>query len=163
VVFVGMKKRLPPPETEDGGAKKIVKIAPAKVKIPLAAQSDEEARAGGADDASVDNLFRRGLARGEEWLQGQSSGSHTVQLMALSAGQAEENLKNRLRQEEYRRIADQLYIVKGNTSTVYVYYGEYADVDTARQARNTLPVFLRKHAPYTVSVEEATAKAVSGP
>lgn len=163
VVFVGMKKRLPPPETDEGSAKKIAKIAPVKVKIPITAAGDDQTAAAASDDTSVDKLFDRSLARGKRWLQGQNSGSHTLQLMALTAEQAEENLKNRFGQQEYRRIADQLYIVKGNTSTVYVYYGEYEDMDSARQARNTLPLFLRKHDPYAVSVEEATAKAVSEP
>lgn len=161
VVFVGMKKRLPPPQVDEGSAKKIVKIAPVKVKNPIASMSDGEEAAAPLNDGTVDELFNRSLARGQRWLQGRNSGSHTVQLMALTAEQAEDNLKNRFRQQEYRRIADRLYIVKGNTSTVYVYYGEYEDPDTARQARNSLPVFLRKHNPYAVSVEEAIAKAVA--
>ncbi len=83
--------------------------------------------------------------------------------MVLTAEQAEENLKRRLQQEEYREVADRLHIVKGNSSRVYVFFGEYPDMDAARQARNTLPEFLRKHAPYAVSIEEAIEKAVAEP
>ncbi|HKJ65344.1 MAG TPA: AAA family ATPase [Desulfopila sp.] len=161
VVFVGMKKRLPPQQADEGSTKKIVKIAPVKVKNQIAATSDGEEAAAPLNDGTVDELFKSSLARGQLWLQSQNKGSHTVQLMALTAEQAEDNLKNRFRQQEYRRIADRLYIVKGNSSTVYVYYGEYEDLDTARQARNSLPVFLRKDNPYAVSVEEAIAKAVT--
>ncbi|MBM9605490.1 AAA family ATPase [Desulfopila inferna] len=162
VVFAGMKKRLPPPRADIGGAKEIVKIAPAKIKIAVAPENLEKEAVPSEKNISAVRLFEMREAAGGKWLSGQARGSHTVQLMALTAEHAEDNLKGRFEQQEYREIADNIFIIKGNASTVYVYYGEYPDLDSARQARNSLPVFLHKHDPYAVSVEGAIAKAVSG-
>ncbi len=162
VVFAGMKKRLPPPRADIGGAKEIVKIAPAKIKIAVAPENLVKEPVSSEQNISAVSLFEMREAAGGKWLTGQARGSHTVQLMALTAEHAEDNLRGRFEQQEYREIADNIFIVKGNASTVYVYYGEYPDLDSARQARNSLPVFLHKHDPYAVSVEGAIAKAVSG-
>lgn len=161
VVFVGMKKQLPPPETGNTGGKKIIRISPAKVKRAIAEAEPDRVAEKKVDTRSVEKLFAERLAAGERWLAGENGGRYTIQLMVLTADQAENNLKKRFAQEEYRRIADKLFIVKGNISTVFVYYGIYQDMDSARQARNRLPVFLRKHDPYAVSVDGAVAKAAS--
>jgi septal ring-binding cell division protein DamX/type II secretory pathway predicted ATPase ExeA len=161
VVFVGMKKRLPQQEADREGTKKIVKIAPVKVKAAVGRDSVEDQTAVLEKTDAAVQLFKQREAAGAKWLSGEMGGSHTIQLMALTAEQAEDNLRRRFEQEMYRHIADNLYIVKGTASTVFVYYGEYPDMDSARQARNTLPVFLRKHDPYAVSLKDAIEKAAS--
>ena len=112
----------------------------------------------GEDDSTV--LFRERLAAGARWLVGAGE-KYTVQLMVLTSENAEQNLVNMLKKKEYRDIADQLYVLRriGAISTVMVFYGEYPTLTAARNARNNLPVFLRKHHPYAISVHGAVTKA----
>ena len=93
------------------------------------------------------DLYQKRLAAGSGWYENKDNNLHTVQLMVLTADQAEANLKRRFADQAYRDIADDLYIIKDNGSKVFVYYGQYPDLDAARQARNTMPIFLRKHNP----------------
>ena len=105
-------------------------------------------------------LFRERLAAGARWLVG-GGARYTVQLMVLTSENAEQNLVNMLKTKEYKDIADQLFVLRrtGSISTVMVFYGEYPTLIAARNARNNLPVFLRKHHPYAISVHGAVTKA----
>jgi type II secretory pathway predicted ATPase ExeA len=159
VILAEIKKRLPPPvTTEVDGAKKIVRIAPAQVKTAVL-EANPERNSSIRQNSVAYNLFQQRAAAGSGWLTDQSEGAgYTIQLMVLTAERAEESLKRRLEQREYHEIADQLYILRENPATVFVFFGEYKDRDSAQQARNALPPFLRKHEPYVVSVQDAIAK-----
>ncbi len=114
-------------------------------------------------DKEVDALFLKRIAAGARWLVGGGSGKYTIQLMVLTSDQAEESLKKMLRTAEYQKVADQLYVLRrtGPDPTVMVFYGEYSNLAAARNSRNNLPVFLRKHHPYAISVFGAVEKATA--
>ncbi len=44
---------------------------------------------------------------------------------------------------------------------VLVFYGMYPSMAEARNARNNMPIFLRKHHPYAISVRGAVEKAIA--
>ncbi len=158
IILAGVKKHKSPRKKIKTSAKKIIKIAPVTVTLPPLETRNYHEK--GEDTKTFDQLYQQRLSATSNWIAGNSNEKHTVQLMVLTSEQAEENLRKRFEQEEYRDISDQLYIIKNNAeSSVYVYYGEYPDPDSARKARNTLPVFLRKHSPYAISVENAVKKA----
>ncbi len=160
VILAEIKKRLPPPvTTEMDGAKKIVRIAPAKVKTAVMPASSQQDSDTSRQNSVAHNLFQERAAAGAGWLADQNKeAGYTIQLMVLTAERAEESLKRRLEQREYHEIADQLYILRENPASIFVFYGAYQDRESARQARNTLPLFLRQHEPYVVSVQDAIAK-----
>lgn len=160
ITLSGKNKRKPLVQTTEAEGKKLVKIAPAKIEVPLT--SAAEGNLEQEDTKIFSELYQQRVTAADQWLSGEKNNLYTVQLMKLTSEQAEENLKQRLEQEEYRNIADRLYIIKNSgASSVFVYYGEFADHDSARKVRNTLPIFLRKHNPYTISVENAVKKATS--
>ena len=126
----------------------------------------EEAPEGTLSDLSdkeVNALFLRRIAAGARWLVGGGNGKYTIQLMVLTSAQAEKSLKQMLRTVEYQSVVDQLYVLRrtGPDPTVMVFYGEYPNLAAARNGRNNLPVFLRKHNPYAISVFGAVEKATS--
>ena len=114
-------------------------------------------------DKDVDALFLKRIAAGARWLVGGGGGKYTIQLMVLTSDQAEESLKKMLRTAQYQSVANQLYVLRrtGPDPTVMVFYGEYPSLATARNGRNNLPVFLRKHHPYAISVFGAVEKATA--
>ena len=63
-------------------------------------------------------------------------------------------------QDDFYQIRDQLYLFrkKTNPPTVFVYHGLYESLDAAREARNNMPVFLRKQHPYPLAVNDALKK-----
>lgn len=158
VIFAEMKKRMPPGIAETEGAKRITRIAPVKLKV--VGDADEQEPGGNSNAEDIDLLQLR-MDAGASWLDKEDSGLHTIQLMVLTADQAQENLRKRFEEQNYQDIADELFIIKNADSEVYVYFGEYPDIDTARQARNTLPLFLREYDPYALPVKEAVNKARS--
>jgi type II secretory pathway predicted ATPase ExeA len=107
-----------------------------------------------------DSLYKERLAAGARWLVGGGSGRFTVQLMVLTSDQAEENLQQMLEDKDYRSVADNLFVLRrlGDPPTVMLYFGEYRTLAAAQKARNTLPVFLRKHDPYPIAVNAAVEK-----
>ncbi len=114
----------------------------------------------GPDVPVRESLYKERLAAGARWLVGGGSGRFTVQLMVLTSEQAEENLQQMLEDNEYRSVADDLFVLRrlGDPPTVMLYFGEYRTFAAAQQARNTLPVFLRKHDPYPIAVNAAVEK-----
>jgi septal ring-binding cell division protein DamX len=66
-----------------------------------------------------------------------------------------------LNQSEYKGIADKLVVLERPTNppVVLVFYGMYPSMAAARNARNNMPIFLRKHHPYAISVRGAVEKA----
>ena len=107
-----------------------------------------------------DKLFRdrRGATAG--WLAGSYRGAYTIQLMMLVSDQAQVNISNMLIQDDYFLLKDNFYILrkKTNPATLFVFYGIYETMDAAREARNNMPVFLRKHHPYPLSIADAMKK-----
>ena len=114
-------------------------------------------------DKGVDALFLKRIAAGARWLVGGGGGKYTIQLMVLTSDQAEESLKKMLRTPQYQSVANQLYVLRrtGPDPTVMAFYGEYPSLAAARNGRNNLPVFLRKHHPYAISVFGAVEKATA--
>ncbi|PIE60699.1 MAG: hypothetical protein CSA31_00695 [Desulfobulbus propionicus] len=106
-------------------------------------------------------IFRERRRASASWLAEAYKGSYTIQLMMLSSNQAEENLMKRLVQDQYYAIRNNLYILRKKTlpPTLFVYYGIYKTMEQAREERNTMPVFLRKHHPYALSISSALQKA----
>lgn len=109
---------------------------------------------------TVDQLYNSRVAAGRAWKTGAKDRMYTIQLMALTAENAEKNLKQMLSQENYRQHAAELYIFKKNgpLPVILVYYGEYSTIAEARNKRKTVPAFLHKHKPYAISIKGAVAK-----
>jgi len=109
---------------------------------------------------TVDQLYARRIAAGKEWESGAKDSMYTIQLMALTAKNAEENLKQMLAQENYRQQVENFFIFKKNGShaVLLVYYGEYPTIAEARMMKKSIPVFLQKHKPYAMSIKGAVAK-----
>jgi hypothetical protein len=106
---------------------------------------------------AVEDIYKERLAAGAKWFIDGKADTYTVQLMVLESGQAEENLKQILDSDNYRSVADKLFILRpvGTLPTVKLFFGEYTTLAAARKARNTLPVFLREYQPFAVSVSDA--------
>lgn len=105
-------------------------------------------------------LFQERLRASAGWLAGSYRGQYTIQLMMLSSDQAVANVQKLFVQDEYSSIMDKLYILrkKTNPPTLFVFYGTFASMEDARQARNRMPIFLRKHHPYALSIADALTK-----
>ncbi|WP_136798125.1 AAA family ATPase [Desulfosediminicola ganghwensis] len=111
-------------------------------------------------DPGLENEYFRRLAAGENWLHGESDSKYTMQLMVLSAENAQENIEQMLDAEEYRQEADNFFILEDrqNSGQVYVFYGEYETMEAARMARDAISDALREHSPYVLSVPVAVQK-----
>lgn len=105
-------------------------------------------------------LYQERLRASAKWLAGAYHNTYSVQLMMLASEQAALNIKKMLVQDEYFAIKDNLYILRKKTSppTLFVFYGAYDSMEQARQARNNMPLFLRKHHPYALSISDAMKK-----
>lgn len=105
-------------------------------------------------------IFRERLGASAGWLAGMYRGGYTIQLMMLSSPTAQSSLVGTLISDEYYPLRDQLYILRKQTNppTLFVFYGVYDRLDAAREARNSMPVFLRKHQPYPLTISEAMRK-----
>ncbi|MBB5348944.1 AAA family ATPase [Desulfoprunum benzoelyticum] len=110
---------------------------------------------------SVDTIYTSRVAAGASWLSGLKDDRYTVRLMVITSGDAEKKLKAMLGEKQYREQADKFYILRreSNPGVQYVYYGEYPTMTAARNARNTIPEFLRGYKPYAMSVKGAVQRA----
>ena len=115
-----------------------------------------------ADSSSRDGeqLYQQRIRASAKWLAGAYHNRYTVQLMMLASQQAAHNIQTRLVQDNFFAIKDNLYILNKKTSppTLFVFYGTYDSMEQARQARNNMPLFLRKHHPYALSISDAMKK-----
>ncbi len=120
--------------------------------------SDKESVEAVSRDAET--IYRERLRSSASWLAGAYRGGTTIQLMKLTSQQGEGNLKKILVKDDYYSIKDELYILKKKTSppTLFVFYGTFNTLDDARNYRNNMPVFLRKHHPYALSISDALRK-----
>ncbi len=109
----------------------------------------------------ADQLFARYLGAGSRWTEEKYGDKFTIQLLVLSSDDVVENIKDMIVRDEYQEHKRKLYILRRNTfpPTLFVCYGVYSSLDEARNARNTMPVFLRKHHPYPLSIPDVLAKA----
>lgn len=113
-----------------------------------------------AEQRDGEKLFRERLGASATWLAGAYRGSYTIQLMVLTSDQAQASITKALIQDDYYLLKDQLYVVRKKTSppTLFVFYGIFDSLDAAREARNGMPIVLRKHDPYPLSISEALKK-----
>lgn len=113
-----------------------------------------------AKNDTADLVYKKRLAAGEQWTKQKKNNRYTVQLLSLNSANAEEKIKEMLAQESYKESADKLTIVKKNNSpnNIVVFYGDYATMTDARNARNSIPSALRQHNPYAISVDGALRK-----
>jgi type II secretory pathway predicted ATPase ExeA/septal ring-binding cell division protein DamX len=143
-------KRKPQSDTAKGG------------KGPVRMQPRTEAKAAIAANTqlTVDQLLQKRLAAGAALVKRGMESAYTMQLMVLTDKNAEDNLKKMLAQPQYRKEAGNFFIYKrtGRSDIIFVFYGEYPDLAAARLAQDNLPVFLRVHQPYAISVKGALAK-----
>ncbi len=145
------------PDRSPAGGSVAGQLPPAATQVTGPAASTTE----GARKRDGDRLFRERLGASAKWLaEAYHGGSYTVQLMMLTSAEATANLKKMLTRDSYYAIRDKLYILRKQTSppTLFVFYGIYDSMDAARQARNTMPLFLRKHHPYALSIADALKK-----
>ncbi len=100
------------------------------------------------------------IAEGNKWMTGQVDTHFSIQLMALQSEHAEENLRRIIAEPEYQQVLDKLVMLKrpSDPPVVLVFYGLYPTMTAARNARNTMPIFLRDRHPYPVSVRGAVEK-----
>lgn len=112
------------------------------------------------DQRDGEALFRERLRASAGWLAGMYKGGYTIQLMMLASTSAEYSLADTLVQDDYYPLRDQFYILRKltNPPTFFVFYGVYDSLEAAREARNSMPVFLRKHHPYPLAISEAMRK-----
>lgn len=109
---------------------------------------------------SAQELYLKRAVAGERWLKENKKGLYTLQLMVLKAKTAERNMRQILNQNRYRQHAENFYIVRKSSDPemVFVFYGEYKNMDTARLALQSIPEFLKAHQPYTIPIKEAMDK-----
>jgi septal ring-binding cell division protein DamX len=131
-----------------------------KGKIHVQPPTEVKAAGGAESSLTVDQLFQSRVLAGAVWKSGSKNHKFTVQLMVLTAEDAEMNFKRMLSQDDYRRQATHFYIFKKNGAPeiLFVFYGEYNTITEARKARNTIAPFLRVHKPYAISIKGAIAK-----
>lgn len=123
-------------------------------------QATSQPVAGVAASRNGEELFQERLRASASWLAGAYRNEYTIQLMMLASGQAAANVRKLLVQDEYYAVKDELHILRKKTTppTLFVFYGTYASMEAARQVRNQMPVFLRKHHPYALSIADALTK-----
>lgn len=127
--------------------------------LPSAHESIDPTRQSG-EQRDGDKLFRDRRGATASWLAGSYRGAYTIQLMMLVSEQAQANISNMLIQDDYFLLKDNFYILRKKTTppTLFVFFGIYDTMDAAREARNNMPVFLRKHHPYPLPIADAMKK-----
>lgn len=141
--------------TRGGG--KVPPTEPLSVATPQATAAHKTTPAEWRDGEA---LLRERLAASASWLTGIQSGKYTIQLMLLESGQARSNIGTTLAEDDFFQIRGQLFIFRkrSNPPSVFVFHGLYDSLDAAREARNSMPVALRRHHPYPLAVDDAMKK-----
>nr|WP_321466558.1 AAA family ATPase [uncultured Desulfobulbus sp.] len=129
---------------------------PGKESVPQSSSTSLQQKARRDGEA----LFRQRVSAASQWQASGHQGQYTIQLMMLASPTAQSSLAGTLASDEYAAILDQVYILPRQSTppTLFVFYGIYDSLDTAREARNGMPVFLRKHQPYPLAISEALRK-----
>jgi septal ring-binding cell division protein DamX len=150
-----LKKTAPSASVKETRASKAVQIP--KINItPAIRPVSSQPRLIGADQ-----LFNRYTRAGNRWNEKKYGNKFTVQLLVLSTSNAIARVKSMIVRKEYQEHGRKFYILHRNTipPTLFVCYGVYSSMEEARNARNTMPLFLRKHHPYALSIRDVLAKA----
>ena len=134
----------------DKGGKAVPANPPAQVKESSAVKNQ----------LSIDQLLQKRMAAGSAWSKKGKEDAYTMQLMALTDKNAEDNLKKMLAQPQYRQEAGNFFIFKKSAAStiVFVFYGEYPSLAMAREAQDNLSPALRSHQPYAISIKGAMEK-----
>lgn len=155
VIFEKPKPKPQVKEPEKSTPPKVVqkKMVETPVDPPVSLEQPQKTQKG------VD-LYSERVVAGVRWLNGVSEDKYTVQLMVLTSDTAEDNLQKMLIDDEFKDVVNDMYVLHkdGNPAPILVFYGEYPTMTAARNARNSLPQFLRKHHPYAISVKGAVQK-----
>ena len=159
-LLLGKSGKEPPPSTQVAGNPEAVASSPEVASSGPDSIGAQSASTGGGEKRDGEKIFRERLAASASWLAGIHKGNYTIQLMMLVSDQAQASVANTLIQDEYYPIRDQLYVLrkKNTPPTIFVFYGMYDSLEAAREARNNMPVFLRKHHPYPLAVSDALKK-----
>jgi len=149
-----------PPPTTTEKTLKVLPPSPVETALPVDPGIPSTTPSVPVPSRDGEKLFRERLGAGAGWLAGAFRGGYTIQLMVLASDQAQASITKTLIQDDYYLLKDQLYVVrkKTNPPTLFVFYGIFDSLDAAREARNTMPVLLRKHHPYPLSISEALKK-----
>jgi type II secretory pathway predicted ATPase ExeA/septal ring-binding cell division protein DamX len=173
------EKELKETGTEPPKKKILVPVASARVVTPSAPQNRSLATLARAEEAvqapkigitpvspparsgKTGQLFARYLGAGNQWTKEAYGNKFTVQLLVLSSDDADVSINNMIIRDEYQEHRGKLYILRRDTipPTLFVCYGVYSSMEDARNARNAMPLFLRKHHPYALSISDVLAKA----
>jgi septal ring-binding cell division protein DamX len=80
--------------------------------------------------------------------------------MLLVSNQAHASIAFTLTQDDFHQIREQLFLFrkKTNPPTIFMFHGLYDSMEAAREARNNMPVFLRRHHPYPLPVDDVLKK-----
>ena len=158
-LLLGKSGNEPPPSTQVAGTPAAGAPSPEASSGPGSAEV-QSASAGGGEKRDGEKIFRERLAASASWLAGIHKGNYTIQLMMLASHQAQASVANTLIQDEYYPIRDQFYVLrkKNTPPVIFVFYGMYDSLEAAREARNNMPIFLRKHHPYPLAVSDALKK-----
>lgn len=155
----------PEPATSMPPAKGVTSAIPTDQQKSIAVQFGETVpaqptRASTEERRDGEKLYRERLGASSSWLAGAIRGGYTIQLMVLVSDQAQASITSTLVQDDYYQLRDQLYILrkKTNPPTLFVFYGIFDSMDAARESRNNMPVALRKHHPYPLSMSDALKK-----
>lgn len=140
------------------GSVPIAQGQPGGAAFPPMASNSRPGASGDQRDGEA--IFRERLGASANWLAGMYKGKYTIQLMMLTSTSAQSSLTGTLASDDFFPIRDQFFILRKRTNppALFVFYGIYDSLDAAREARNGMPVFLRKHQPYPLSIGEAMRK-----
>ncbi len=104
-----------------------------------------------------DKIFSERLMASTRWIVGGYQGKYTVLLFKAFGHDARDKVKSLLVQDDYFNLVDNLYIQenKYNNPMVVLSYGSYDSIDEAREARNKLPLSMRKYNPFPVLISDS--------
>ncbi len=165
IIIAEMKKRFPLSQIDRDNvpgvspssdvAKKAAHIAPVRVIH----QNEENERMNPAVIPDGKTLYKEALQTGKRWLRGENASLYTLQLMVVPLALSEKTLEDDFETMVYRKLPGPLSVLR-NEENLFLFYGNYPDVETARQARSQLPEKLKKYEPYPLSVNEAVEKSI---
>ncbi len=102
-------------------------------------------------------VLRERLAASTSLVAAAYRGASTIQLLAVSGDDAEEQILRLLATPSFLHVADQLYIVRkrADQPVYFIFYGLFDTLEQARQVRNNMPFELRAHHPYPLAITDA--------
>ncbi len=106
---------------------------------------------------NAQQVLRERLAASTALVAAAYRGASTIQLLAITGDDAEEQILRLLATPPFMHAADQLYIVKkrADQPIYFIFYGLFDTLEQARQVRNNMPFDLRAHHPYPLAITDA--------